>query len=372
MADSLVRRVGVVLAAALLLVSVVPGFAAAQSGFGGSIVVEEGETVSEVNAVGGTVIVHGTVTGDVNGAAGNVVVTGTVEGDVNVATGNLRISGDVGGDVSAGAGNVHLEESGTVGGNVDVGAGDVRIDGTIDGDARIGAETIHLGENASIAGSLTYDGRLEGNRDAVAGDITRDRTLGPTSVTELQPLASWVAALYAFVANLLLGAALLALFPRFSERVADRVAADPIRTGLVGLGVLVGVPLLLVAVAITIIGIPLALAGILLFLLVAWIGLVYGRFALGTWLLSLVSGDRDASSPSDPEARSDSSNSRWIALVVGLVVGGGLALVPVVGGLLNLLIFLLGLGALTVVLYQQRGRTGGASEPEAPEESSTG
>lgn len=372
MARSLVRRSSTVFIVVLLVVGAVPGLAAAQSGVGGSIVVAEGQTVSQVNAVGGDVIVRGTVTGDVNAAAGNVVVAGTVQGDVNVATGNLRIIGAVGGDVSAGAGNVDLAETGTVAGNVEVGAGDVRIDGTIGGDARIGAETIHLGETASIAGSLTYDGRLTGNEGAVAGDVTRDRTLGPTSLTELQPLRSWVAALYAFIANLLLGTALLALFPRFSEAVADRVAFDPIRVGLVGLGVLLGVPLLLVLAALTIVGIPLALGGSLLFLFVAWVGLVYGRFALGMWLLSLASGTRSRNSVDEGDGLADRPDARWIGLILGLVIGGGVALVPVVGDLVNLLVFLLGLGALTAVLYEHRGRTGGPSGEQASATPTTG
>ncbi len=351
------RRSGIVaLVAVAVAVAVLPGVAAAQSGAGGTIVVESGETVSEVNAVGGAVIVHGTVTGDVSGAAGEVLITGTVEGDVNVAAGSLRISGHVGGDVSAGAGSIHLEDGGTVDGNFDAGAGEIRIDGAIGGDARLGAETIYLGETASIAGSLTYDGRLEGNRDAVAGDVTRDRTLGPTTPTELPPLASWVFAVYAFIANLLLGAVLLALFPRFSEGVAEQVTTEPLKTGLVGLGVIVAVPLLLVVLLITVVGIPLALVGMFLFVLLAWVGVVYGRFALGMWLLSLQGRERIAG-----------IGRPWVALVLGLLLGGVLAAVPVVGWVVNLLLFLLGIGALAVGLYDRRWRTRERS-PDAPSE----
>lgn len=339
--------------AASLLLTLVSVPAAAQSGVGGSIVVEDGETVSEVNAVGGSVIIHGTVTGDVSGAAGNVLITGTVDGDVSVATGNLVISGTVGGDVSAGAGNVHVEEAGAVNGNFDVGAGEVRIDGTIDGDARIGAETIRLGETASIGGSLTYDGQLQGNLDAVAGEITHDRTLGATSVTELQPLVSWVFAVYAFIANLVLGILLLAVFPRFSDGIVAQVTGEPLKTGLVGFGVLLAVPLLLFVLILTIIGIPLALVGVLVFLFVAWISIVYGRFAVGMWLLSLVKRDGDQNS------------LRWIALLLGLLVGAALAAIPIVGSAVNGVIFLLGLGALTLGLV---GRRRGISSETSPTE----
>lgn len=347
-------RVFAVFVAVLVLLTIVSTPAAAQNGIGGAVVVEEGETVSEVNAVGGSVIVHGTVTGDVSGAAGNVLITGTVEGDVNVATGNLVVSGTVGGSVSAGAGSVHIAEGGIVNGNFDVGAGDVRIDGTVNGDARIGAETIRLGEAAAIGGSLTYDGQLEGNLDAVAGDVTHDRTLGSIGVAELQPLVSWVFAVYAFVANLVLGVLLLAVFPRFSDGVAEQAIGEPLKTGLVGLGVILAAPLLAFVLVLTIVGIPLALVGALVFLFAVWIAVVYGRFALGMWLLSLL-GRSDG----------DRRDRRWIALLLGLLLGAALAAVPIVGAAVRFVLFLLGLGALTLRLVEYRR---GAS----PVESSTG
>lgn len=338
------RRAVVLALSALVVLSVVPGIAAAQSGAGGTVVVEEGETVSQVNALAGTVIVRGTVTGDVSALAGDVRIEGTVEGDVSVAGGNLHVPGTVEGDVSAGAGNVYVEDTGLVGGNFQVGAGSVRIDGTIRGDAVIGADTIRLGEDATVEGSLTYDGSLVGNRDAVAGEIVRDRTLGVGFAVDFSPLGSILWAGYTFVLNLLLGAALLLLFPGFSRGVAEQVVADPLRTGLVGLGILVVVPILLVMLAITIVGIPLSLAGALLFGLVVWVGIVYGRFAVGAWLVSLADGE-----------------SRWLALVVGLLVGAVLSFVPVVGDLVNLLIFLLGLGALSVGFYARSRRDRKAS-----------
>lgn len=348
------RRLLVVVLTAVVVLGSLPGAALAQSesGVGGTVVVAEGETVDEVSVVAGTVIVDGTVTGDVSALAGNVYVRGDVGGDVSVATGNLEITGTVEGGVSAGAGNVLIGEDAVVGGAFEVGAGQVTIEGELAGDATIGAETIRLGDGASIAGDLRYDGALEGDTAAVAGDVIRDSRLGVDLAPTIQPLASWLFAVYAFVANLLLGAALLALFPRFSTGVADRVAADPLRTGAIGLAVFVGVPVVLLAIAITVIGIPISLVGAFAFALVVWIAVVYGRFAVGAWLLSLVDVD-----------------DRWAALLVGLVVGAVLSQIPVLGGLLNLLIFLLGLGALAMGLYDRRRRepVAGGPEPTAAE-----
>ena len=318
----------VAIAAALVVaLAFVPGIAAAQSveGIGGTVVVAEGETVEEVSAVAGNVIVEGTVTGDVNALAGNVYVRGQVDGDVAVAAGNLELDGDVGGDVAAGAGSVTIAEGATV-----------------DGDVTVAAEQTTIAAGASVGGDLTYAGELAGETDGVDGEVTRDDSLVSTGIEvgpSVDPLVGWLSAAYAFVMNLLLGAILLAVFPRFSDSVADRVANDPLRSGLVGLGVLIGVPLVLVAVAITVVGIPLSLVGAFAFALAIWIGIVYGRFAVAAWLLAAVGVE-----------------SRWLALVVGLVAGAVLATIPFVGGPLNFLVFLLGLGAFATALYALRGR----------------
>ncbi len=324
---------------AVMLVAFVPGVAAAQSGVGGSVTVERGETVSGVTGAYGTIVVEGTVDGDISGLAGNIIIRedGIVEGDLEAAAGNVRIAGTVRGDVSTGSGSVHLTETGVVEGQFRVGAGTVRIDGTVGGDAEVGAETIRLGEDASIAGSLTYDGRLEGARDAVQGEITRDRSLGPDIVADFGPIATWAFAINAFLLNLFLGVVLLGLFPNASDRIAGRVTTRPARSGLIGLGVLLGGPILLVATAITVVGIPIAVAGVFAFLLLVWIGTVYGRFAVGTWLLSLAAVD-----------------NRWAGLLVGLVLAVLLWQIPIVGGLLNVGIFLLGLGAVVGTLVARR------------------
>ncbi|MFC6719660.1 polymer-forming cytoskeletal protein [Natrialbaceae archaeon GCM10025810] len=293
-------------------------------GISGSIVVEEGETVD----------------GNVEVGSGSVRIAegGTVEGDVEAVAGSVDVDGTVEGDAGLVAGSVEIDEGATIGGETEIAAGSVTIDGELEDDATVAAETTTLGEAASIDGDLRYGGSLEGNTDAVAGDVTRDSSLVDVS-PQIQPFASYVLSLYALAANLLLGAALLALFPRFSGVVADRVASEPLRSGLVGLVLLFAVPLLLAALIVTIVGIPLALLGAFAFGFVSWIALVYGWFAVGSWLLSAV----------DVE-------NRWLALVVGLVGGAIVSAIPIVGGLATLLVFLLGLGGLSRGLVGHRRR----------------
>ncbi|RQG94642.1 bactofilin family protein [Natrarchaeobius chitinivorans] len=333
------RRTALLLAFALVFCVAVPGTAVAQSEsqVGGTVVVEEGETIDELEAFAGTVVVEGTVTGDVSAVGGDVRIDGDVGGDLEAVGGSATVAGNVDGDLEAATGTLSIEEDGTVGGDLSAGAGTVVIDGTVDGNAAVGAETIRLGDDAAIAGDLRYGGTLEGNTDAVAGEIRQETTWGWGDETGFETVFSWLFSAYVLALNLVLGAALLLVFPRFSGGVADHVANDPLRTGLVGLGALVGVPVLLVAIAVTIVGLPISFVGGFAFALAIWIAIVYGRFAVAAWVLSLVD-----------------VHNRWVALVVGLVAGALVVQIPYFGSLINLLVLLLGLGALARGLYARR------------------
>lgn len=328
---------------ALLLLSAVPGVVAAGDRAGGTVVVAQGETIDgDLDAFGGTVVVRGTVDGDLVAFGGDVRVEGEVTGDVDAVAGNVWVAGNVGGDVDAAAGNVYVRPGADIGGRLAAAAGNIVVAGAVHGNANLAGGAITLAETATIDGNVEYAADADGFTDrgaTVGGTVTRveDLDAGPWA----GPIVpGWALAVYGFLVNLLLGAVLLLAFPASSAAVAERVASDPLRTGGAGLVTVVAVPLLVVALAITVVGIPFALVGALGFALLLWVALVYGRFALGVWLVSLA----------------DTEN-RWLALLVGLLVGGLLALVPWLGGLVTVVLVLLGLGAVVALGYAgYRGR----------------
>ncbi|WP_436907328.1 bactofilin family protein [Halosimplex marinum] len=338
------RRIATGLVVLVVVLSVLPGVAAAASRTGGTVVVGAGETVDEdLQAFGGTVVVRGTVDGDLQAFGGSVVVEGAVTGDVDATAGSVQILGSVGGDVTAAGGAVDVGEGAQIGGTLEAGAGSIAVDGTVEGDARLGADSIRLGEDARIDGDLIYDGDLVRADGAVVdGTVTQDDGLSVGTEPDFT-IPGVVFTVYGVFVALLVGAILLLVFPGTAAEVADRATGDPLRTGGIGLLATIGVPIVIGVVAVTIVGIPLAIAGTLAFGLLAWLGTVYGRFVLGTWLLSLA----------DVE-------NRWAALVVGVVTVALLRLVPVVGALTRLVVFLLGFGALVAVLADayrdRRGR----------------
>jgi cytoskeletal protein CcmA (bactofilin family) len=327
-------------------------------------VVVRGTVDGDVTSVSGSVRVTGTVTGDVSAAAGSVTVGpgGTIDGDVSSGGGSVELGAGatVGQDVSAGAGSVIVPAGALVEGDVAAGGGDADVNGTVEGDVASG-ESVILGSSAVVEGSVTYResfDRADGAR--VDGTITERSENWQPSGPEIQiepgvPIVSFVPGfvpsglvpVYWTVIALFIGGALLGLFPRFSTAVATRASEDPIRSIGTGIVALVAVPLALVTFLLTVVGIPVALAGGAVFALALWASLVYGEYLVGRQILGAAGWP-----------------NRWAALVLGVVAIEALSLVPLLGSLLELVVLVVGLGAVALAAADRwRGESGG-TEPE--------
>jgi len=325
-----VRTITALVVVFLLLASI-PGTAFAETRTGGSVVVGADETVA----------------GDLDVFAGSVAIHGTVEGDVRAVGGTVRIDGTVTGNVSATAGSVVIGPDATIEGSLTGAGGDVTIAGSVQGDVQVGAEIVRVTETAEIAGNLEYGGTLERASGAsIAGTISADSDLGFDSPLGFS-IPSWIVGIYAFMVGLLGAVILLGLFPDFSGSVATAGTAQPLRSGAIGIVALVGIPVGLVVLVLTIVGIPLALIGLFIYLLGLWVGSLYGRYAVGTFVLTQL----------------DTEN-RWLALLTGFLAVAALGRLPVAGGLIQLVVLLIGLGGLAATLLERyRGqRSNGESE----------
>lgn len=340
-------RIAVLLVALLVVLGTVPGVVAADdSRAGGTIVVGETETVQgDLRAFGGSVVVYGTVTGDVQAFAGDVVVAGSVGGNVQAFAGSVTITGTVDGSVQGAGGRVTVADGATVDGDLEVGAGSILVAGTVNGDAKLGAETITLAPTAVVNGDLAYDGTLHQQPGStVTGQVVRDERIGVQFGPTMPRIPAIVGDIYTLLVNLVVGAVLLALFPRFTGTVSRRVREDALRSGLLGLAAGIGGAILVLLLAITIVGIPLALVLAAFLGLTGWTGSILGQYAVGDYVL-----------------RRAGREDRWLALVAGLVGFAVLRFVPVLGGLATAIAGLLGFGAVVAALYARYAGTDGES-----------
>ena len=269
---------------------------------------------------------------------GNADLRGQVDGNAVAIGGTLKISGSVSGNAVAVGGDVIIERGAQVlGGFVAVG-----------GKARIDPEADVLGEHVEVGAFLSPV--MSGVRDWLTHCLFKGRLIAP----ELP----WT--LFFFSAFLVIAILLSALFrPLYQEGVA-LTDARPGAVFLVGVLALVGMPILLFMMTVTVIGIPLIpILHILLFGL-GLIGLYSVLSQIGATLVSAI------------------FRSKVQSFVAGLLISVIfvlLAMVPILGILIVMMAKIMGIGAGIFALIEliKRGRQSsqplaGPAKPEPPQD----
>lgn len=231
----------------------------------------------------GPVTITGTITGSVRGATlGAVVIAGDVEGDVVVAAGSLDVQGAVSDDVLVLAGTVL--HRGLIGRDLRGQTFDTTIDGEIGRDVEVSVQTLEISASAQIGGDVIYRSDTVG-RISGAADIVGQQAHLPARYSFFVRVAIGLATVLSFLAFLVSGIALFWLFRTTTPRAAAFVLLHPVRAVLAGLGFLLLLPVALAVLLSTLVGIPIALLGLVAFGLVFIFGPVPTFAAVGEKLL---------------------------------------------------------------------------------------
>lgn len=138
----------------------------------------------------------------------------------------------------------------------------------------------------------------------------------------------------AFVVNLVLAGLLVAFGPRYARRSVREIRDDPGSAFVWGLLVGIGVPIVLVLLAITIVGLIVAIPGLIV---LAVLGVV-GTAVTIVWVGDSLTGGRDAAGGT--------------AVVVGAATLAVAAAIPVLGNLIVTVLGCFGLGVVGRGLYE--------------------
>jgi cytoskeletal protein CcmA (bactofilin family) len=299
---------------------------------------------AEQRLVGDVVVGPRGVEHDVSTGAGDIEVRGPVEDDVHSGFGDVLVTGKVKGDIDAGFGDVKIE--GPVEGDVRAEFGDVYVDAPIKGDVNVGWGDVDLGPKAEISGNLECEGcEITGNRGAVKGHmmargmaIDFDDSHGPSIIG----FFGWLFAALAFAACAVLAAVVA---PRPLASAARRAEESPGRSFVYGLISLPAFFVLCVALAVTIIGIPLLVLLVPAYLALLFFGALVAAFFIGTRVLMVTGRYRVGNA---------------LAAVVGAMILAATTFIPVLGDLLLYALSLFGAGAIILALFSRRPR---ASHP---------
>lgn len=299
----------------------ISGAAAQDFRTGGNVVVEN-ET-GPLTVAAGSVTVEGPVDGALTVYSGSATVTGPVEGDLKIYTGNAQIESRVDGDLTVAAGNFRMTDSAVVNGNADISSGEAFIEGRIDGNASVVAERLRISDSGRITGNLRHDTETFTNNGEVQGEITEfQQAANRFDLTGLNTFFT----IAGFISKFVVGAILLVLVPGYVNRVSSTLREETGMTFLKGLAALIAVPVLVVIAAVTLIGIPLAVLLALMYAATLWIATILGPYGVAEEIVG--------------------EGSKWITLLLGLVLYEALGFIPVIGWIAQGFIAVTGFGAV--------------------------
>ena len=296
------RRLTVLVALAAIVAALlaVPGVALAQT----ALTDQEGFVlqVNRPTVIGANEIIDGVV-----GISGDVLIDGVVTGTLWVFDGTATVNGRVNGDIMVVDGVLNLGPTANVQ-NVSLIRGTLHRDAgaTVTGTLNQQSEFIHFGWGGAVFSILVW-----------------------AAMTLLVVLAG-----FAFVA---LGRAQLA-------GAGSLVTGRPLESVLAALAVWVGLPFLAVLAMVTLIGIPVGIALLVVVLPTLWVlGYLVVSAKLGAELLRLT-------------GRTDGEARPYLTMVAGLLVVQIAGLIPFIGGLAIFLAGFVGSGTLVYRVFQDRTR----------------
>lgn len=316
------------------------------------------EVEGDVFCAGQTINITGKVHGDVICAGQTVNITGSVDGDVRIAGQTVIISSNVGGNATIAGqtftlapeasieGDITLGSekgvfNGTVGRDIAVGGSNVIIANKVGRDIKGNIENLELTTSARVTGNINFTSEKDivkvGGAE-VGGKVTRSDLSEEDKSNDGGMFAfgiGWF--IYWFLATLLIAMVLALLFPRMLQTLSDRAFPTPWKALLTGFLASIAIPTILILIAITVVGLPLALVGGLLWLLIVLISGPLSGYYLGRLILR---------------------NSRRPLLI--MLVGASILLVlyfiPFIGFLALLLALWTGSGMLLLELFRRTPR----------------
>lgn len=327
-----------------------------------------GTVNGDIKAVGSIVEINGDVNGDVASAGSQLNVRGNIADDLYVAGGQVTIDNKIGDNAFVGGGTVYISDQAEIGrdlrvyggminldaevkGDLDAGAGQLSITNNIGGKVNAEVDELKIGSGVIINGDLSYTSPKE-------AEINSNATInGGVDWTKSEPqkyqysqdqyseniwVASFVSTLtwniIKITSLMLMGLILLWLFPKEIRKITDKLAGDPGNSVLWGLLTCIVTPIIALGLLITIIGAPLSLLLISVYVIALYLAKVLVSLWLGRSLLLALSKKKEVS-------------NAW-SVVVGAIIIGILMAIPLLGFLTKIIVALFGIGVLFMHLRE--------------------
>jgi len=317
----------------------------------GEQLIIDGDVNGDIFAAGNSIIINGNVNGDILGAAETIRITGVIDGNVRLIAKKIIIDGQIKRGATIAGESIYFNEKSSIGATALAFARSIEMRGDISGNLDGAAESLFISgklthtnvkvdklvisEFAEIKGNLNYKAVIEaeiGEGAIIGGEINfTEGTIRDFSKYETPGFIFGL--LMKFLSLFALGFVILSLVKRPTILVIRKMKEDPMKAILWGLVSFIVIPLLALAFAITIIGLPIAFVLIALYFVLLYFAYIYSGLLVGRWV-----------------AAKFKWKMTWPwALLLGLFILIVLVALPFIGGLFFFIAMWWGLGGIIQV-----------------------
>jgi cytoskeletal protein CcmA (bactofilin family)/uncharacterized membrane protein len=247
---------------------------------------------------------------------------------------NSVISGDFIGLGSA------INIDGKIQGKAYLSGEDIKINGEINGDVTIkNVSNLTIGDSTKISGKLFYsspnEAKISGGAQ-ISGGIDYKKISTGRYKWEITKAAG---VLYGILISFITLLALVLIFPRLARLAVQESSKNYLTKMGWGLFGLVAMPILIIALMVSVIGMKLAFILALLYTLFVLLASILSPLIAGSYIVKAYDKKK--------EFRAD-----WVSVLVGVISLTILSLVPVIGWIIVFLLFLLSLGLLGTAIWK--------------------
>ncbi len=306
------------------------------------------------------IVLKGDFGNDVWALTKEVKLDGIFRDHVRVVAQNVLVNGSVSNGLWAVAGSINtatnavlygyqflfadqLSLLGHIEGDVYAKAHSITIGGTIVGNLHLTGDDIVIRPGTTIIGDLNYlttnQSIVLDSNSQVSGAMNH---LPAPAITTSNPLEMLMVEMYFFIAAIAVGIPMMLAFPDLTGHAVRNMRVGLWKCGLIGITLLFGAPFAVIAIAFTVVGLPLAAVTGGLYALIVYLGKFITALAIGSALLQ--------------KRGQISLSGALLSLVTGLLLYYSLVFIPVIGSSLQATATAFGAGGLILAAIARRGR----------------
>lgn len=297
----------------------------------------DGIVEGDVLAAGGTVIIRGEIKGNVRAAGGNIIIEGNVEKNATIAGSQLKIAENANIEKDFIAFGSYLEVLGTVRSNIQSFVKYISINNIINGDVVLGnVKQITLGDQAMIMGNVEYTNTADligSQTNKIKGEIIQKAPINPSpsenenKLSKYSTASFWLWAIIKLLSLLLIAVIITNVFATTTEYKIKNLYCCPATNFFWGLVIILFVPWLCILLMVTVIGLPLGLITMALYLISLYLAPILVGAAIGKQILK-------------------NSKSLVLQTVIGVIIFWFIKLIPFAGPIIAWLAISVALGAV--------------------------